>query len=132
MDVAPGGRNPSGARHIGRGRNSLGSVVSGSTCCPLGPTDPCPLIAHRVKLPQVVESVRAARKPTEHPEIAEIIDPGNGCLTPGGYIAGCGSALGTIGASLTSRVSTTDPSPLAAAVLPEVVQQQIGAVIEGG
>src|SRR5712671_4712307 len=118
MDVAPGGRDPSGSGHIGRGRNSLGSVVSGSTCCPLGPTDPCPLRGHRIKLPQVVETIRATCKPTEHPEVPDVIDPGDGRLSTGGYIAGCGGALRTIGASLISRVSAADPGPLAAAILP--------------
>src|SRR5258708_37141118 len=102
MDVAPGGRDPSGSGHIGRGRNSLGSVVSGRTCCPLGPTDPCPLIAYRVKLPQVVETIRAACKPTERPKVPDLIDPGDGRLSPGWNIAGGGSTLRTVAASLFS------------------------------
>src|SRR5713226_599641 len=100
MGVAPSCGDPSSSGHIGRGRNSLGSVVSGSTCCTLGATDPCPLRGHRVELPQVVESVCTTCKPTEHPEVPDVIDPGDGCLTPGGYIADCGGALRTIGASL--------------------------------
>src|SRR5580693_3747922 len=118
MGVAPGGRDPSSSGHIGRGRQPLGSVVSGSTCCPLGATNPCPFLGHGVELPQVVETIRAAGKSTEHPEVPDVIDPGDGRLPPRGYIAGCGCALRAIGASLTSRFSAADPSPLAAAVLP--------------
>src|SRR5258705_5083987 len=40
--VTPGGRDPSGSGHIGRRSNSLGPVVSGSTCCSLGPANPGP------------------------------------------------------------------------------------------
>src|SRR6267154_5417324 len=118
MGVAPSCGDPSSSGHIGRGRNPLGSVVSGGTCCALGTADPGPLSGHRVELPQVVESVCTACEPAKHPEIAQIIDPGDGRLTPGGYIAGCGGALRTVGASLISRISAADPSPLAAAVLP--------------
>src|SRR4030081_2021992 len=118
MGVAPRGTEPARSGHVGGGRNPLCSKVSRSTRCALRPTHPCPLLGHGVKLPQVVETIRATRKPAEHPEVTAVIDPGDGCLTPGRRIARCGGALRAIGASLISRFSTADPSPLAAAVLP--------------
>src|SRR5207245_3634925 len=40
VDIAPGCGKPPRAGHVGRSRNSLGTVVSGSTGCPLGSADP--------------------------------------------------------------------------------------------
>src|SRR5580692_5769277 len=123
--VAPGCREPPRPGHVASSRNALSTVVSGRTCCSLRPTDPSPFGGRSVELPQVIEPVRAAGKPAEHPEIPRVVDPGDGRLTPRGFIDRCGRALRAVGPGRIPGVRATHPGPLPAAELPEVVQQQI-------
>src|SRR5258708_26804489 len=129
MGVAPSGGQPPRSGHIGRGRNPLGSVISGSTCCTLGATDPCPLLSSRgIELPEVIEAICAAGESSKHPEIPSVVDPSDGCLTAWRLIRGGCTALGAVRASRITRNGTIYPGPLPAAILPEVVLQWIRAV----
>src|SRR5882762_10374531 len=129
MGVTPSGGEPPRSGHVGSSRNSLGSVVSGSAGCPLGSVHPGPLFSsYGIELPEVIEAVCAAGESTKHPEIPSVVDPSSGCLTARRLIGGGGRALGAVGASRITRNGTTYPGPLPAAILPEVVQQEIRAV----
>src|SRR5258708_22801376 len=100
MGVAPGCGKPPSTGHVGSGRNSLGTVVSGSTGCPLGSALPGPLFSrYGIELPKVIEAVCAAGESTKHPEIPRVVDPSDGCLTARRLIGGGCRALGSVGAS---------------------------------
>src|SRR5260370_12503376 len=128
MGVAPGCGKPPSTGHVGSGRNGLGTVVSGSTGCPLGSAHPGPLFSsHGIELPKVIEAVCATGESTKHPEIPSVVDPSNRCLPARRLIGGGCRALRAVGASRITRNGTIYPGPLPAAIFPEVVQQEIRA-----
>src|SRR5258708_18836905 len=129
VHIAPGCGKPPSAGDVGSGRNALDTVVSGCTGCPLGSAHPGPLFSsYGIEFPKVIEAVCATGESTKHPEIPSVVDPSNGCLTARRLIGGGCRALGAVGASRITRNGTTYPRPLPAAILPEVVQQEIRAV----
>src|SRR5260370_19166378 len=128
MGVAPGCGKPPSTGHVGSGRNALGTVVSGSTGCPVGSGHPGPLFSsHGIELPKVIEAVCATGESTKHPEIPSVVDPSNRCLPARRLIGGGCRALRAVGASRITRNGTIYPGPLPAAIFPEVVQQEIRA-----
>src|SRR5260370_35439105 len=90
MGVAPGCGKPPSTGHVGSGRNALGTVVSGSTGCPLGSAHPGPLVSsHGIELPKVIEAVCATGESTKHQEMPSVVDPSNRCL-PARRLSGVG------------------------------------------